>query len=703
MLKETANGRLLPSYPLFVKDPYFSIWSPHDKLNDGDVTFWNGLPRQIYGVVRANEISYSFLGNLEHTVSLCQKSVALSAFSTEYAFDCEAFDLSVRFTSPLPPDDLLLSSCPVCYFEYELTPKTELHNVAIALFVGESICYDRVRMPICGGVTTLPQGKTAWMGVKKQMPLSQTADSDACNWGYWYLTAQKAFVCNHNVLSRFVNEGVLCNDIADTGDKFIAAADCFDVLVTTVSRKMTFAFYDTVAVNYFGEWRKGLWFDNGKNIFDAIAYSWDEYDEIMYKLNTFDNDLQIRAKAYGDDYLLLLYGALRQSMGAHKIVRDDAGQILFLSKECHSNGCICTVDVSYPSVPLYLLYNPEAVRGMLRPIFRFARMPVWSYDFAPHDVGTYPHCIGQTYGVNRDFIANDDTENILFNCKNVCTEPETDVPYTYPPFYLLPNRDGKLYKYERQMPVEECGNMLIMTAATLFADGDKTLAESNFDLLSNWVKYLERYGPQPGSQLCTDDFSGHLDKNVNLSVKAIVGIAAFAYICRALGKIKEANVWQKTAEDYAAKWKDMCGRGAHTPLTFDADDGTYSIKYNMAFDVIFGFNLFDSDLREREVDFYISNSNHYGVPLDNRADFTKSDWIAWASVLTDDMEKRKKMLVPIVNMLRETQERMPFADWYDTKSGQPQYYSMHNGTQIAFSNRSVQGGLFAPLLADSRK
>ena len=45
----------------------------------------------------------------------------------------------------------------------------------------------------------------------------------------------------------------------------------------------------------------------------------------------------------------------------------------FVSKECHSNGCAATVDVSYPSIPLFLLYNPELVRGMMRPVFKFAR------------------------------------------------------------------------------------------------------------------------------------------------------------------------------------------------------------------------------------------------------------------------------------------------------------------------------------------
>lgn len=115
--------------------------------------------------------------------------------------------------------------------------------------------------------------------------------------------------------------------------------------------------------------------------------------------NAFDAELKKKAEKYGEDYLLILYAGLRQAVGAHKLVKDRDGNVLFLSKECHSNGCIATVDVSYPSIPLFLIYNPELVKGMMRPIFKFNDMPVWKYDFAPHDAGTYPYCLGQVYGV----------------------------------------------------------------------------------------------------------------------------------------------------------------------------------------------------------------------------------------------------------------------------------------------------------------
>ena len=80
----------------------------------------------------------------------------------------------------------------------------------------------------------------------------------------------------------------------------------------------------------------------------------------------------------------------------------------------------------------------------------------------------------------------------------------------------------------------------------------------------------------------------------------------------------------------------------------------------------------------------------YGVPLDNRKSYTKSDWILWSAALTDDLEQRKQFIEPVARYQQETESRVPFSDWYDTKTGK----------QNAFIARSVQGGIFMPILID---
>jgi hypothetical protein len=320
-----------------------------------------------------------------------------------------------------------------------------------------------------------------------------------------------------------------------------------------------------------------------------------------------------------------------------------------LSKECFSNGCIGTVDVSYPSAPLFLLLNPELVRGMLRPIFTFAASPAWPYAFAPHDVGQYPLATGQVYGL----------------------------------------REGQ-YVLAKQMPVEECGNMLILTAAACSADNDWRLAEANLSLLGRWAEYLAECGADPAEQLCTDDFAGHLSHNVNLSIKAIVGLGAYALILASCGQTSQTEHIRRRARVMAADVLDRAADGDCTRLTYDRP-GSWSMKYNLLFDRLLRLELFPDDMVRQEVAAYIKRTNCYGLPLDSRAAYTKADWLVWCAALSDDPEQVQRLLAPLVRYYGETGSRVPLTDWYETISGR----ALH------FRNRTVVGGFFALLLKDS--
>lgn len=703
IVSKTAK-QLLPAYPLFVKDPFFSIWSPSERLNESNTMFWTGKTVRTYGLVHADGKTYVFMGIVPKAEKMTQTSLGVSAFGTEYTFTCDKFDLKVTFTSPLIPDDLTVLSCPVCYMDYTLTPKTPLKNATVALYLDEEYCYDRMVFPVRMGKIASEKYNTAWFGLKKQLVMSQSYDDSSAEWGYWYVSGKNAAIASGNMFDRFVAGGFLDFDFDENKRKYILAYDNRADVDQAFDGTMTVAFDDTVSIFYFGDWLKGYYFNEGKTILDAIEDAVVNKDKVFAKCKSFDNKLKKAAKPYGEDYLLVLYAGLRQSVGAHKLVKDKQGKPLFLSKECHSNGCMCTVDVSYPSIPLYLMYNPALVEGMMRPIYKFAKMPVWEGDFAPHDIGTYPYACGQIYAlVGRKNGANACEE---FYDRSIFRNHSYDVDtsYTYPFFYMLP-KGSDVYDFKYQMPVEECGNMLIMQAAALLAGGDIKLARDNFDLMSTWVEYLIKYGLVPGDQLCTDDFAGHLDKNINLSIKAIVGIEAYAIIADKLGKADIAAEMHSKAAEYAAEWKKMCCKeGKNTPLVFDGDpDSTFSLKYNMAFDVLFGSGLFDSDVRERETDTYIAKSNAYGVPLDTRSTYTKSDWILWTTVLTDDIEKRKALIAPVAKFLRETATRYPFSDWYYSDSGLIRGEINRHGLHGGFKNRTVQGGLFITLLADSGK
>ena len=110
-----------------------------------------------------------------------------------------------------------------------------------------------------------------------------------------------------------------------------------------------------------------------------------------------------------------------------------------------------------------------------------------------------------------------------------------------------------------------------------------------------------------------------------------------------LDKADLATDYRRTAEEMAAKWKQMASEGDHYKLAFD-QPGTWSMKYNLVWDKILGLGLFDPSISQTEVASYLKRQNNYGLPLDNRSEITKGDWIVSVSYTHLDVYKRQRCM-----------------------------------------------------------
>jgi len=247
------------------------------------------------------------------------------------------------------------------------------------------------------------------------------------------------------------------------------------------------------------------------------------------------------------------------------------------------------------------------------------------------------------------------------------------------------------------MPVEECGNMLLMTALYAHVTGDRGFVERHRKPLAQWADYLEKVGVDPEEQLCTDDFMGHLAHNVNLSAKTICALGAYSRMCRLLNDEPKARRFGELATKMAAEWVRLADDGDHHRLAFD-QPGTWSMKYNLVWDGILKLGLFPDEVVAKEIAYYLKIQNPYGLPLDNRDTLTKTDWLLWVASLSKDREDFQRFVAPVMRFLRETPHPLPFPDSYktDTASGM---WGHHPGEFHLFS-RVVIGGVFIQFLQD---
>ncbi|MEI6075252.1 MAG: DUF4965 domain-containing protein [Verrucomicrobiota bacterium] len=633
-----------PAVPLVACDPYFSIWSPADKLTDADTIHWTQRPHRLASLVRIDGKTFRVMGGAPAEIpALPQTGLEVTPTRTIYTFAGEGIQLTLTFMTPVLPDDLMIYSRPVTYVSYAFARTDQrAHQISFQFDANGEISSNDPTQEL---VPSLTGGQpdywfnTVRIGTAAQSVLSRKGDDLRIDWGWLYLAgpADQAAASYPSVA------------VADGKTALILARldfTSFEVSAAPVARWLMLAYDDEFSIQYFKQNLRPYWRRSGDDAEALLKKSAAEYATLVQRCVKFDAEFLADLRLVGGEkYARLGALAFRQAIAGTKLVADDNGQPLLFPKENTSNGCIGTVDVIYPMSPLFLLFGPSLSKAMLVPALDYASSSRWQFPFAPHDLGTYPLANGQVYG------GGERTE-------------------------------------QNQMPVEETANLIILTTALAEQEGNADFAAKYWPVLAKWADYLQAKGFDPERQLCTDDFAGHLAHNVNLSAKAIVALGAYGRLCALHGLADVGQQYNALASQFAARWVKEADDGDHFRLAFD-QPGTWSQKYNLIWDRVLGLKLFSDEVLAREMAYYPKVMEKFGLSLDNRKPYAELPWSFWTTALTGKRADFDRLLDPIYDYARQTPSRVPFPDFYWTRTAK----------EAGMHARPVMGGIFiCPLL-----
>ena len=644
-----------PSVPLVTFDPFLSIWSGADRLTDRNTEHWTKREHSLVSLIRVDGQSFRLMGNDPSALPpMNQVGLTVTATRSIYEFEGANVHVTLTFMTPALPQDLDALALPLSYLTWDvLSTDGNTHNVSLYDSTSSQLVVNKNTEKVewsrgkAGKLTTLR------IGTVEQPVVGSSGDDHRINWGYAYAAAPSeqasaAIGADQSLLTAFISSGKLpaSDDVAPraVNDRQPVMAFAFDlgqVSAKPVTRQVIVAYDEIVAIKYFSKKLLPYWKRNGATAESMLQKASRDYATLTERCAKFDAELTTDAtKVGGAKYAQMVALAYRQCVAACGLAADANKQPLFFTKENTSNGDIATVDVFFPMDPQWVLLSPTLAKATLVPILSYANSWHWKFPNAPHDLGTYPIARG------------------------------TD--------------DGG-----EGMPVEESGNMLILCDAVSQIQADSKWLDPWWGKLTEWAKYLEQYGLDPEEQLCTDDFMGHLAHNANLSVKAILGLAAYGDLCKMRGDLVNAEKYAQLARVDAGHWVKVAADGDHFRLAFDKP-GTWSQKYNLVWDRILGLNVFPPSVAQTEVAHYKKVMQRYGVPLDSRTHLTKTDWSFWSASLADNQADFEAIIAPTYDYLNNTTARSPFVDSYVTDD-------IHSDGMHA---RPVIGGLFIKMLTD---
>lgn len=634
-------------------------------------------------------------------------------------------EITISFLSPITPTSTVRQSLPAAYISVHVTGPSnidiyiDLNGQWVSGDRGKDIVWDFAETLLGGDIPSL---KT-WR-VKRRDEQHLTEFQDRAEWGTLLFSAPSSvsYESGTSALLRqhFARKGPLRNKIDNKFRKIMdeepvfAFSYSFPMNSTNSRAAQTQSIVFTVAhiqdpvVQYASArgmtMMKPLWMSYFLSVEKLLTFHYLDYRHAKSLAKSYSDQLAIDAYASGaDDYVDIVALSARQVLGATSFSGTPDDPILFL-KEISSNGNFQTIDVIFPAFPFFLYTNPRWLAYILEPLIEHMLSGQYPNKYAMHDLGAhFPNATGHPDG-RDEYMPVEECGNILIMGLALANSLN----------YSPPNKTSFM-SWRQTSPVRLPDPSLngIFSLDTGKAEGvdyidshwrggplsenaGRRWVDRSYKLWKQWTQYLVDFSLEPANQLSTDDFAGWLALQTNLALKGIIGIKAMEGLAKLTDNKADAKMYQNISETYIAKWEEygVSRDKTHAKLAYDWW-GSWTTTYNLYADSLLCFHLGNDtatstiaagtgsqkplkDIKgdhegfvpkhiyQMQSDWYYSVRQKYGLPLDSRHLYTKTDWEFFAMAVAAP-RVRGEILESVAKWLNETETDRPFTDLHKTE------------------------------------
>ncbi|KAJ4360907.1 uncharacterized protein N0V89_001476 [Didymosphaeria variabile] len=786
LLASVATASLLtpPVLPLFVRNPYLSTWLGNAREEPWKKwpMFWHGTEvgfSVLAHVPDTNEV-FPLLGRPQDALSSYEKdhvarekgysisypkyrgaqydasttNLTYSLPAPDTLHDASSLNITLSFLSPITPTSTLRQSLPAAYVtvyvegSFDVNIYMDVNGQWVSGFSDSQIDWALSQQKASGDI----EGLKTWT-LKRRDQIVFAEEKDQAEWGQLHFTApddvRHESGASEKLRQRFARTGTLQNEVDgdsprainkdepvfafsksfELGNSTSPGSDSVLFTISHVQDEVTQFASERGLTRMLPLWKS--WFHTEK---DLLRFHYLDFANAKALAANYSEQLRVDAYASGSDtYVDVVALSARQTMGATSFSGTPEDPLLFL-KEISSNGNSQTVDVIFPAFPFFLYTNPRWAAYLLEPLLEHQLKGLYPNEYSMHDLGShFPNLTGHADGRDEYMPVEECGDMLIMGLALVNAMKYKSDQGAQSLWSTIGKKDEIVVQTDHRFTLKDVSAYDgIAYIDSSWGGGEKGVKqatkwlERSYPLWKQWTSYLVEFAKEPANQLCTDDFAGWLPLQTNLALKGIIGIKAFSELASLLGRTDDADHHQQISEEYIAHWltRGISVDGSHAKLAYDWN-GSWTTLYSLYSDALLCFHpsitnsvsssedpspfttpshdaqkpVSPNPQSKKHEDFiphgiytnqslwYSYSLQQYGLPLDSRHLYAKSDWEFYAAAVASP-SVRKSILEKVALWVNETITDRPFSDLYDTE-GDGDFPDPY------FFARPVVGGHFA--------